>query len=110
MAIDVRSRLGISEEALAEFCRKWKIARLELFGSVLREDFRDESDVDLMVTFAADERWSLFDLVQMEQEMSELVGRPVDMPERTAVERSENYIRRRRILQSARTIYSANDC
>ena len=106
MAVDVRSRLGISDEALAEFCRKWKIVRLELFGSALREDFDPErSDLDLLVTFAGDAGWSLFDELDMEKEFGALVGREVDMPTRGEVEKLENYLRRRHILQSARTIY-----
>lgn len=108
MAIDVRSRLNISDEQLAEFCRKWKITRLELFGSALREDFDPEkSDLDLLVTYAADADWSLFDLVTSDLEIAELAGRHVDLVDRLDVEASPNYIRRRRILESARTIYQA---
>jgi len=108
MAIDVRSRLGISDEALTEFCRKWKIARLELFGSALREDFDPEtSDLDLLVTFLPDSGWSLFDELSMEEEFGTLVGREVDMPTRAEIEGMENYLRRRHILESARTIYEA---
>jgi predicted nucleotidyltransferase len=107
MAIDVHSRLGISDEALAEFCRKWKIERLELFGSALRDDFGDESDIDLLVTFQSDAAWRFVDELAMEKEIEGLIGRHVDMPQRQTVEKMENWIRRKNILSSARVIYSA---
>lgn len=107
MAIDIRSRLGISDEALGEFCRKWKIVRLELFGSALREDFTPDSDIDLLVTFDLDAHWSLMDFIGVELELSKLIGREVEMSERKAVEKSENYIRRRRILGSAVTMFAS---
>ena len=107
MAIDVRSRLNISDEVLAEFCRKWKIARLELFGSALREDFTDQSDVDLLVTFTPEAEWTFDETLVMESEASRLLGRFVDMPERRLIEKMENWIRRKNILSSARVIYQA---
>lgn len=107
MAIDVRSRLNISDEALAEFCRKWKIARLELFGSALRDDFSDDSDIDLMVTFAAGASWKFEDELAMQKELESLIQRHVDIPLREGIERMENWVRRKNILSSARVIYSA---
>jgi hypothetical protein len=98
-------RIDIPEEQIADFCRRWKITELAVFGSVLRDDFRPDSDVDVLVTFAEDAGWSLFDIVHMEDELKEVLGRDVDLSERRAVEKSENYIRRRSILQSARTVY-----
>jgi len=90
-----------------QFCQRWKVAELALFGSVLREDFDAGSDVDVLVSFAADARWTLFDLVRMEGELKAIVGRDVDLLEPAAVERSENYIRRRSILSSLEVIYTA---
>ena len=98
--------MDIQEESLADFCRRWKIRRFALFGSVLRDDFGPDSDVDCLVDFAPDADWSLLDVIRAEQELSELIGRPVDLVERPVVERSENWIRRRSILESARTIYA----
>jgi predicted nucleotidyltransferase len=106
MAIDIRSRLGLSDEALAQFCRKWKIVRLELFGSALREDFTPESDIDLLVTFDPDAHWSLVDHVRMEDQLAALIGRSVDILTRRSVERSENWIRRKNILGDARIVYA----
>ena len=108
MTIDIRERIGLSDEALAGFCRKWRIARLEVFGSALRDDFDpDKSDLDLLVTFAPEATWTLFDLIHMEDEFAGAVGRRVDMPQRSEIEQSENYIRRKRILSSARLVYEA---
>jgi uncharacterized protein len=107
MAIDVRARLGVTDEALADFCRKWQIVRLELFGSALREDFRSDSDVDLLVTFAEEAPWSLLDIVHLEDELSDLLGRKAEIAERQAIEKSDNPFRRRRILDTAQPLYAA---
>ena len=77
------------------------MTELALFGSVLRDDFGPDSDVDLLVAFAPGARPSLFDLVEMEAELAELVGRGVDLVTRRSVEESDNWIRRRAILDSA---------
>jgi hypothetical protein len=98
--------IEIPEEELAAFCRKWKIREVSLFGSVLRDDFGPDSDVDVMVRFEPGTAFSLLDMVDAELELARIVGRPVDLLERSAVESSENWIRRRRILESARTIYA----
>lgn len=92
---------------LRALCRRWKVLDLALFGSALREDFRPESDVDLLVTFDASAEWSLLDHVRMQQELSDLLGREVDLVSRRAVEGSPNMVRRRAILDSAETIYAA---
>jgi predicted nucleotidyltransferase len=107
MVIDVYSRLGVPEEAIADFCRRWKITELSVFGSALRDDFRPDSDIDLLATFAPKPGWSLFDHVHMEDELELMLGRKVDLVSRRAVEASENYIRRRHILKSVEPIYVA---
>ncbi len=94
-------QLAINQLSVAEFCRRWKIDELAFFGSVLRTDFRPESDVDVLVTFTAEAAWSLLDHVAMEEDLSAILGRSVDLVSRRAVERSENAIRRRAILESA---------
>jgi uncharacterized protein len=99
--------IDIPQEAIANFCRRWKITELALFGSVLREDFRPDSDVDILVTFASDAEWSLLDHVRMEDELSESLGRKVDIVSKRAVERSQNWIRRREILSTAQTIHAS---
>ena len=98
-----RTKIEMPKEKIAEFCQKWKIVELSLFGSVLREDFRPDSDVDVLVTFAPDAQSSLFDLVHI---VEELKGN-VDLVERKAIEHSENYIRRKAILGTALPYYVA---
>lgn len=93
--------------AIVTFCQRWKIVKMELFGSILRDDFGPQSDIDFLVTFAPDARWSLFDLVEAEEELANLLGRPVDLVEREAIEQSHNWIRRKDILASAREFYGA---
>jgi len=95
----VPQHLNIPTEQIEAFCRRWKIAELSLFGSVLREDFRPDSDVDVLVTFSSDADWSLSERVRMEGELTEILGRRSDLVERRVIERSENYIRRREILR-----------
>ena len=101
------ARIPLDRKKIAEFCRRWKITEFALFGSVLRDDFRPDSDVDVLVTFAPETRYSLFDLVHMQDELKEIFGREVDLVERKAVERSENYIRRKHILSSVEPVYVA---
>ncbi len=85
--------IEIPQDKIAGFCRKWKITELALFGSVLGEDFGPESDVDVLVRFAPDHCWSLFDHVEMQEELKEIFGRDVDLVNRQAIERSHNPIR-----------------
>jgi hypothetical protein len=100
-------QIALPEAKVSEFCRKWKIAEFALFGSVLREDFRPGSDIDVLVSFEPRAQWSLMDVVEMQDELETILGRRVDLVERRAIERSENYIRRRYILDSAEPVYVA---
>jgi predicted nucleotidyltransferase len=92
---------ALPRAAIEAFCRRWQIVALELFGSVLRDDFRPDSD--FLVTFAPEARWTLLDLTAMHEELAELVGREVDLVERSSVEASPNPIRRQAIIGSTRT-------
>ncbi len=103
----MKARISIPREKLAEFCRRWKIVEFCLFGSVLRDQFGPESDVDVLVSFSEEAHHTLLDLARMETELSEILGRKVDLVDRAAVERSRNYIRRREILSSLELIYAA---
>lgn len=103
----MKNQLAISRKAIANFCERRKISQLAFFGSVLREDFTEDSDVDVLVTFAAGARPSLFDLVEMQQELEKIFGRKVDLFSRRAVENSRNLIRKKAILDSAAIIYAA---
>jgi len=101
----VIANIEISEDTIADFCRRWRITELALFGSVLRGDFGPDSDVDVLATFDPDAHWTLFDMVHMQDELIELFGRGVDLLSRRGIERSQNHIRRDAILSSAETIY-----
>ena len=97
----------ISRDKIAEFCRRWKIIELALFGSILRHDFRPDSDIDVLVTFAPRVRRKLDDLLAMREELGAMFGHPVDIVERRLVEQSPNYIRRKHILSRTETLYVA---
>jgi uncharacterized protein len=99
--------LEISMDKVAAFCRRWKIAEFALFGSVLRDDFRPDSDVDVLVAFATDASWRFYDLLIVKEELEAMFGRPVDLVEKRLVQHSENYIRRKHILNHRETIYVA---
>jgi len=102
----MNEQVTIPRERLEGFCRRWSITELALFGSALRGDFRSDSDVDLLVSFSEDAHHSLLDLVRMQNELAQMFGREVDLVERTTIERSRNYIRRKAILTSAEAIYA----
>ncbi|MBC7242455.1 MAG: nucleotidyltransferase domain-containing protein [Anaerolineae bacterium] len=95
-------------EAIAEFCRRWKIREMAVFGSVLRADFDSESDIDVIVTFEDDAEWSLLDHIRMQQELQAVLQRDVDLVTKRAVERSQNWIRRKEILSTASIIFPGN--
>ena len=103
----VEEKLRVSKESIAEFSRKWKITEFALFGSVLREDFRPDSDVDVLVTFSPDSDWGVEHLLDMKEELEALFGRAVDLVEKRLVEESRNYIRRKHILSHMEAVYAA---
>jgi len=103
----VTARIDLPMDAIRDFCDRWKIREFALFGSVLRDDFRPDSDIDVLVTFTDDAAWSLFDHVHMQDELEALLGRKVDLVNRRSVERSENPYRRHEILTTAETIHAA---
>ncbi|MCZ6636420.1 MAG: nucleotidyltransferase family protein [bacterium] len=100
-------RIDLPQEQIADFCRSWKICELALFGSALRDDFSPDSDLDFLVAFAPEAEWSLLDHVQMEEELSVLLNRKVDLVSRRGIEQSDNWIRRRTILETAQVLYAA---
>ena len=100
----VNGNLDIPMASIEEFCRKWRITRLSLFGSVLREDFGPDSDVDVLVSFQPDSTWDLLDLVDMRDELKELFGRDVDLVEEEGL---RNPFRRSGILSTRQVIYAA---
>jgi uncharacterized protein len=98
--------IDLPMERIAEFCRKHQVAEFALFGSVLRDDFRPDSDLDVMITFAPEARPSLWTIGGMKLELEQYFGRPVDLVERRGIEQSPNWIRREEILRTTRVIYA----
>ncbi len=101
------ARLSVLQGQIADYCARWKINEFALFGSVLRDNFGPDSDIDVLIEFDPSARWTLFDHVEMQDELKHLLGREVDLVTKRAVERSRNPIRRRAILDSAQVIYAA---
>lgn len=99
--------IDIPKDKLINFCRRWKITELALFGSVLREDFSADSDIDVLVSFAPDAEWSLFDHVDMTDELQMIFKRKTDLVSRHGLEQSRNHIRRKEIFETAEVIYAA---
>ncbi|MEM3421860.1 MAG: nucleotidyltransferase domain-containing protein [Candidatus Hadarchaeum sp.] len=95
----------LPREEVAQFCQRWKIKELAVFGSVLREDFGSESDIDIIVTFDSDADWSLLDHIRMQRELQKIFRRDVDLVTKRAVERSQNWLRRKEILKTAFVIF-----
>lgn len=85
-----------SRFAIAEFCQRWQIKEFYLFGSVLREEFRPDSNIDIMVSFEADVPWGLLEFVRMKRELETLLGREVDLVTKKSIEQSHNWIRRQK--------------
>jgi len=102
-----KAKIELPKAQIADFCRRWKITEFALFGSVLRDDFRPDSDIDVLVTFAPDAAWSLFDHVEMQDELQLILKRNVHLISRRGIERSRNPIRRKAILESAEVVYAA---
>lgn len=98
--------IALDMEALAAFCRRWSIVRLEVFGSVLRPDFQPQSDVDLLATYAPEARWSLLDRAHMKHELEDMLGRSVDLLNRRALEKSRGNGRAAAILAQAELLYA----
>jgi predicted nucleotidyltransferase len=97
-------KIYIDPEKIAAFCRKWKVTEFSLFGSVLREDFRADSDVDVLVSFEQGAGWSLFDIVEMQDELETIMGRDVDLVEKGAV---RNPFRWHSIMTNREVLYAA---
>jgi len=97
-------KITFPREKIEAFCRKWKIKELALFGSVLREDFRPDSDIDLLVSFEPDGGITFDNRVEMQDELAEIFGRGVDLVEKDAI---RNPFRRHNILTTREVVYAA---
>ena len=110
LSINLASRLGfkqpkLAEEAIAKFCQRWKIEEFYLFGSVLREDFSEKSDIDVMLKFSPDARLG-FKFVTLCEELETLFKRNVDVITKKGIEKTDNWIVQENILNSTKLIYA----
>ena len=99
-----RPRIEIPIEKIRAFCEKWKVVEFSLFGSVLRDDFRSDSDIDVLLSFEENSTWGLYDLVDMKDELQAIFGRKVDLLEKEAI---RNPYRRRSMLTEQEVLYAA---
>jgi hypothetical protein len=105
MSALITPQIAVAEDAIRAFCERHNVARFALFGSVLRDDFRPDSDIDVLLEFAPGVRYGVSALVAMGDELEALFGRPVDIIDRQAILDSPNPIRRKTILESEQVIY-----
>ncbi|HOK66687.1 MAG TPA: nucleotidyltransferase family protein [Anaerohalosphaeraceae bacterium] len=96
--------IPLPTESISRICRQFHVREMALFGSVLRQDFRPDSDIDILVTFDPQARIDLFDLAQLKESLEELFGRPVDLVEKAAV---RNPFRKKQIFGQLEVIYAA---
>ena len=101
----VLRNIDFSQKELHTFCKRWKIIRLEIFGSAIRDDFNEMSDIDLLVEYHSDFHRTLSDMEEMQFEIEEIFQRPVDLITRKTIERSQNPYKRQNILDNTVVIY-----
>ena len=95
--------IDLDTPAIREFCRKWRIRELCVFGSILREDFRPDSDIDFLVEFDMKAAWDFEQRMEMEEELERIVGRTIDLVTKTGLK----WVIRERVLESAQVIHAA---
>jgi predicted nucleotidyltransferase len=100
----LHDRLKVSQDAITQFCQKWKIVEFALFGSVLRDDFRDDSDLDVLVVFEEPRDLSLSAWLDIREEISVLFGRKVDLIQKKLL---KNPYSKAEILRTHRVIYAS---
>lgn len=97
-------KIVLPQKNIDDFCLKWKVAERSLFGSVISKNFRPDSDIDVLVSFKDNAGWSLFDFVDMIDELKVVFGRKVDLVEKDSI---KNPFRRQSILSANEVIYAA---
>jgi predicted nucleotidyltransferase len=103
----IKPRTRVPKKKVEAFCRKWNIKEFSLFGSVLRDDFKPDSDIDILVSFGEGSNYSLLNIVEMREELKAIFGRNIDLVIKKSIEESSNYIRRDSILSSSEILYAA---
>lgn len=101
------NRMGITPDQLATLCQQWHLSELALFGSILRDDFKSQSDIDILVSYQPNAQRGLFAKMTLKEELEALLHRKVDLVSKKAIQQSRNWIRRNNILNSAEVIYVA---
>jgi uncharacterized protein len=103
----VRHGIDLGSESIRQFCARWKVRQLDVFGSVTRQDFGPDSDVDFIVDFQEDAEWDLHDLFDMREELVGIVDRPVDLLTRYSIDSDSNVLFKQSVLKGAQTIYAS---
>ncbi|MGB5592682.1 MAG: nucleotidyltransferase domain-containing protein [Crocosphaera sp.] len=101
----ITENLGLLSQKLAQICEKWGIIELSLFGSILGDQFHQDSDIDVLIQFAPNSRQGLLTLAKIKHELEKITGRVIDIAVKESIENSENEIRRQEILKTAKVIY-----
>jgi len=103
----IMANIPVDSKSIKLFCHRWGISELAFFGSALQKDFHPDSDVEVLVRFHPEAEPSLFDMVQMQEELEMILGRKVDLVSRRAIESSRNHLRKNDILSAAEVVYEA---
>jgi predicted nucleotidyltransferase len=103
----MNTKINLPMEQIKGFCQKWQVTELALFGSVLREDFRSDSDIDILITFSPTAKRGLTETLQMRDELQAIFDRKVDLIVKASLKRSDNWLRCNNILESAQIIYAS---
>lgn len=101
------SPIEIPQKEIEDFCKKYEIKEISLFGSALSKELREDSDIDLLITFQDNSHHTVFDLVRMKQELQQFFKCKIDLVSKRGIESSRNYIRKNAILNSAEILYAA---
>ncbi|NJM66637.1 MAG: DNA polymerase subunit beta [Acaryochloris sp. RU_4_1] len=101
--------IALPIDTIQAFCQRWQIAELSVFGSILRDDFDVNSDVDFLYVLKPNTRWSWRDLLQAEAELAQLLDRKVDLVGKISIEQSRNWLRKRNILSSTKVVYDTTN-
>jgi len=103
-----KTAIPLPMEEIEAFCRKWGVKEFALFGSILREDFDDKSDVDVLITLRDETHRYFGDRLDWEDDLAAVFGRRVDVVTQDGIARGSNPLRREKILGSARTVYEGD--
>jgi len=103
--MDEKRKKTLPVQKISQFCKKWKIVEFSIFGSYLNEAFSADSDIDVLVKYAHDANWSLFDYMDMVEELKLIFGRNTDLVNKDVIQKSQNAIKRNAILASAEVVY-----